>query len=232
MLREGTNFWVVRPRVSTTDVSGLGTLITGAYVELDPGPTDGAEVNHFNGLETPPATNRNIPGLRLTLLAEEAGSLNAGSPIFYRGFEVGRIENRKLDLVGQRVTYDAFIQEKYSSLVKENTRFWNTSGIDITAGADGFKLRTPSFQAMLSGGATFGVQEGIRAGKRRGGRSDFHAVCQRRCGQRLHLQPNDEIRPALRPIGARTRQVRSRGIPGHSDRPGRGYFLRLHEGGE
>lgn len=165
LLREGANFWVVRPRVSTTDVSGLGTLITGAYVELDPGPEDGAEVNHFNGLETPPATNRNIPGRRLTLVAEEAGSLNAGSSIFYRGFEVGRIENRKLDLAGQRVTYDAFIQEKYSSLVKENTRFWNTSGIDISAGADGFKLRTPSFQAMLSGGATFGVQEGIQPGK-------------------------------------------------------------------
>ncbi len=165
LLREGTNFWVVRPRVSTTDVSGLGTLITGAYVELDPGPEDGAEVNHFNGLETPPATNRNIPGRRLTLVAEEAGSLNAGSSIFYRGFEVGRIENRKLDLEGQRVTYDAFIQEKYSSLVKENTRFWNTSGIDISAGADGFKVRTPSFQAMLSGGATFGVQEGVQPGK-------------------------------------------------------------------
>jgi paraquat-inducible protein B len=165
LLREGTSFWVVRPRVSTTDVSGLGTLITGAYVELDPGPEDGAEINHFNGLETPPATNRNIPGLRLMLVAEEAGSLNAGSPIFYRGFEVGRIENRKLDLEGQRVTYDAFIQEKYSSLVKDNTRFWNTSGIDISAGADGFKLRTPSFQAMLSGGATFGVHDASEPGK-------------------------------------------------------------------
>jgi paraquat-inducible protein B len=164
LLRTGTNFWVVRPRVSATDVSGLGTLITGAYLELDPGPADGAEVNHFNGLETPPATNQNIPGLRLTLVAEEAGSLTAGSPIFYRGFEVGRIENRNLDIEGQRVTYDAFIQDKYSALIRKNTRFWNTSGIDISAGADGIKVHTPSFQAMLSGGATFGVQEGIEPG--------------------------------------------------------------------
>lgn len=161
LLRDGTSFWVVRPRVSATDVSGLGTLITGAYIELDPGPAGGAEINHFDGLETPPATNQNIPGRRLTLVADEAGSLNAGSPIFYRGFEVGRIESRKLDMEGQRVTYDAFIQEKFSSLVKKNARFWNTSGIDISAGADGFKVRTPSFQAMLSGGATFGVREGI-----------------------------------------------------------------------
>ncbi|MGL5018464.1 MAG: intermembrane transport protein PqiB [Luteolibacter sp.] len=166
LLRKGTNFWVVRPRVSGTDVTGLGTLITGAYIELDPGPTDGAEINHFNGLETPPATNQNIPGRRLTLVAQEAGSLTAGSPIFYRGFEVGRIESRKLDLEGQRVTYDAFIQEDYMSLIRKNTRFWNTSGIDITAGADGFKLRTPSFQAMLTGGVTFGVTDGIEAGEK------------------------------------------------------------------
>ena len=164
LLRRGTNFWVVRPRVSTTDISGLGTLLTGAYIELDPGPPGAPPLNHFQGLETPPATNRNIPGRRLVLTAEQAGSLTAGSPIYYRGFEVGRIESRTLDLEGQRVTYDAFIREEYSGLVKENTRFWNTSGIDISAGADGFKVRTPSFQAMVSGGATFGVPEGTAPG--------------------------------------------------------------------
>lgn len=164
LLRNGANFWVVRPRVSTTDISGLGTLITGAYIELDPGPADGEEVNHFKGLETPLPTNRDIPGRRLVLTAEQAGSLTAGSPIYYRGFEVGRIENRKLDLRGERVTYEAFVTEEYSSLVKANTRFWNTSGIDISAGADGFKVRTPSFQAMVSGGATFGVPEGVVPG--------------------------------------------------------------------
>ncbi|MBJ7395520.1 MAG: intermembrane transport protein PqiB [Akkermansiaceae bacterium] len=161
LLRNGTNFWVVRPRVSATDISGLGTLITGAYIELDPGPLDGLEINHFNGAEIPPATNRNIPGRRLKLIANEAGSLTVGSPVFYRGFEVGRIESRTLDRAGSGVSYEAFIQDKYRDLVKKNSRFWNTSGIDISAGADGFKLRTPSFQAMLSGGATFGVGDGI-----------------------------------------------------------------------
>jgi paraquat-inducible protein B len=164
LLRKGTNFWVVRPRVSATDVSGLDTLIKGAYLELEPGKQEGEQVNHFNGLETPPATNRDIPGRRITLTAEEAGSLVAGSPLYYRGFEVGRIESRKLDIARQRVTYDAFIRSEYSSVVKENTRFWNTTGIDISAGADGFKVRTPSFQAMVSGGATFGVPEGLVPG--------------------------------------------------------------------
>jgi paraquat-inducible protein B len=165
-LRKDTSFWVVRPRVSTAGgVSGLDTLITGAYLELNPGTPGGAEVNHFDGLENPPATSLDIPGLRIVLTTEETGSLAVGSPIYYRGFEVGRIESRTLDLEGKRVTFNAFISAEYRSLVKENTRFWNTSGIDVSAGADGLKLRTPSFQAMVSGGASFGAPEGLDTGK-------------------------------------------------------------------
>ncbi len=164
LLRSGTSFWVVRPRVTASAVSGLDTLITGAYLELNPGPEGGEEVNHFTGLETPPATSRDIPGRRITLTTEQAGSLVAGSPIYFRGFEVGRIESRKLDITAQKVIFEAYIREEFSSLITENTRFWNTSGIDVSAGADGLKLRTPSFQAMVSGGASFGVPEGVEPG--------------------------------------------------------------------
>ena len=164
LLRLGTRFWVVRPRVSASDISGLGTLLTGNYIELDPGPATERRKTLYKGLETPPATNRSIPGRRLSLTAEQAGSLAAGSPIYYRGFEVGRIESRELDLKRERVVYNAFIREEYSTQVTQNTRFWNTSGIDISAGTDGFKVRTPSFQAMVSGGAAFGVPSGTLPG--------------------------------------------------------------------
>lgn len=164
LLRKGTRFWVVRPRITGTELSGVSTLITGAYIELDPGPANAPRDESFKGLETPPATNRNVPGLRLTLVADQAGSLATGAPIYFRGFEVGRIEGRKLSEDGSQVSYDAFIGETYSGLVTENTRFWNTSGIDISAGADGFKLRTPSFQAMISGGVSFGVTHGEEPG--------------------------------------------------------------------
>ena len=163
LLREGTQFWVVRPRVSVNDISGLGTLITGAYIELDPG--SGGEVKTaYVGRETPPATSRSIPGRRLVLTAQEAGSLMPGSPIYYRGYEVGRIESRQLDVDGMRVTYEAFIREEYADLVKQNTRFWNASGFDLTVGADGVKVRTASLQALVSGGAEFGVPEGQPTG--------------------------------------------------------------------
>ena len=76
LLRRGTRFWVVKPRLSATEFSGVGTLITGAYIELDPGPPDAERWTLFKGRETPPATNRSVPGRRLLLTADEAGSLS------------------------------------------------------------------------------------------------------------------------------------------------------------
>lgn len=164
LLRKGSRFWVVRPRVSAADISGLGTLLTGVYIEMEPGSGPKGPTK-WKGRETPPATSRSVPGLRLTLISEEAGSLSVGSPVYYRGFEVGRIESRKLDVDGRRITYEAFIRDGYRMLVRKNTKFWNTSGIDVSAGVDGFKVRTPSFQAMVSGGVSFAIQEGVEAGE-------------------------------------------------------------------
>jgi paraquat-inducible protein B len=84
---------VVKPRFSATEFSGAETLITGAYIELDPGPAGGEAKTDFIGLETPPATNSGVPGLRLTLSADEAGLLTIGAPVYHRGFEVGRVES-------------------------------------------------------------------------------------------------------------------------------------------
>lgn len=173
LLRRGSRFWVVKPRLSATEFSGVATLITGAYIELDPGPVGAERHTVFKGRETPPATNQSVPGRRLVLVAEEAGTLAVGAPVYYRGFEVGRIESRALDPEGLNVTYNAFIDEKHAALVTRNTRFWSTSGIDISAGADGFKVRTPSFQAMVSGGVSFGVTPGESPGDPVGDGAEF-----------------------------------------------------------
>lgn len=167
LLRKGTRFWVVRPRLTATQISGVDTLITGAYVELDPGPPskhNTAHVSEFTGLETPPATNTSVPGRRIVLTSEEAESIGPGSPIYYRGIEVGRIESRDLDSEQRFIAYKAFVREEYSHLITTNVRFWNSSGIDITADASGFKLRTPSVQAMFTGGVSFHVPDGVHAG--------------------------------------------------------------------
>ena len=181
LLAKGTRFWVVRPRVSAADVSGLGTLLTGAYIEMDPeeimsGEKE-SETRSWVGLETPPATSGSVPGLRMTLVTDDGGALSVGAPIYYRGFEVGRIESCELDADARKIYHSAFIKEEYQALVRENTKFWNTSGIDIAAGVDGFKIRTPSFQSMVSGGVAFSLLEGAEPGEqaRDNAQFDLHA---------------------------------------------------------
>lgn len=160
LLRRGSRFWVVKPRLSGGSITGLNTIIQGAYIELDPDLASDERETDFVGLERPPTTSMSVPGRRIVLTTDEAGLLEEGSPIYHRGFEVGRIESRALSTDGSSVRYDAFVREDHAHLVTSNTRFWNTSGLDISAGADGFQVRTPSLQAMVSGGVSFGLTEG------------------------------------------------------------------------
>ena len=161
LLKDTAQFWVVKPRLSAAEISGLGTLIQGVYIELDPGQGNGKSRSNFEGLETPPATNSNVPGRRIVLVAEEAGALQVGAPIYDRGFEVGRIESRELSDDGKQVSYEAFIEDEYSDLLTENCRFWNSSGLEIDAGASGVVVKTPSLESMISGGVSFGLAEGM-----------------------------------------------------------------------
>jgi len=192
LLRQGTRFWVVKARFQAGNLSGASTIIEGAYLELEPG--EGKEaVHHYDGLEEPPVTAASVPGLRLTLISEDAGSLSAGSPIYYRGFEVGRVERRTLDIENRRIRFDIFIKEEYSSLVSQGTCFWNTSGIDVTAGADGVKVSTPSFQAMLSGGAVFSVPRGGIAGEPAQDGAVFQLYTDEDAAQKSIFRPDHRI---------------------------------------
>ncbi len=153
-LTDKTRFWVVRARVSSGAVSGLGTLLGGAYIAIDP-RGDGKSAREFVGLENPPVISTDEPGRQFKLKAERLGSLNQGSLIYYRQIEVGKVESYSLDEDGQDVDIQIFIHEPYDKYVRKNTRFWNASGIDVTLGANGLKVNTQSLVSILSGGLAF-----------------------------------------------------------------------------
>lgn len=165
LLREDTRFWVVRARVGAGAVSGLGTLLSGAYIQLDPG-SGKRKKNKYEGLEVPPLTPADAPGVRLVLHSDQAGSLSAGDVIVYNGFKVGRIEGITFDEKTREVRYDAFIDAPYNDLVTTGTRFWNTSGITVTASASGVQVRTSSMETILLGGVAFGNVPGIPLGEK------------------------------------------------------------------
>ncbi|HEY5892107.1 MAG TPA: intermembrane transport protein PqiB [Chthoniobacterales bacterium] len=156
LLHKDTRFWVVRARVGESGISGLSTLVSGSYIELDPG-TSKEQAYAFEGLEEPPITPQGVPGLHVTLVADQAGSLGPGSSVTYKGLKAGKIESRTFDPVSGQVKFGAFIQGDYGKLITDKTHFWNVSGVDLRVGADGVRLRTGTLDSLISGGISFDV---------------------------------------------------------------------------
>jgi paraquat-inducible protein B len=153
-LREGTHFWVVRPRLGITSLSGLETLVSGNYIEMDPGRSGGAE-RHFTGLEEPPVVRSDEPGTSYIVTTDKVGSISSGSPLFFRGVVVGEVIGYTFDGTQKNIPIRVFVKKPYDALIHDGTRFWSASGITVTAGASGVKFRLESLAAVLGGGIAF-----------------------------------------------------------------------------
>jgi paraquat-inducible protein B len=152
--REDSQFWVVRPRIGAGGVSGIDTLLSGDYIGADIGQADN-RAKHFKGLENPPPITYGEPGKRFMLHAPDLGSLDIGSPVYYRKIPVGQVVTYTLNSEGKGVDIEVFIHSPNDTFVTENTRFWNASGIDINVGANGFAVKTESLSTLLVGGIAF-----------------------------------------------------------------------------
>ncbi|MBB6244789.1 MlaD family protein [Rhodanobacter sp. MP1X3] len=151
---DGTRFWVVRPRIGIGGVSGIDTLLSGAFIGADVGDSQTSQED-FQGLETPPAVNHSAPGRSFVLHSDDLGSLDIGSPVYYRRIQVGRVVSYRLDGDGKGVSMQIFIDGPNDKFVTTSTRFWNASGVDVSLGADGLKLNTESLATVIAGGMAF-----------------------------------------------------------------------------
>lgn len=154
LLVDDTRFWVEKPRVSGTTVEGLGTLLSGAFIGMDIGKAE-ARRKEFVGLERPPLVTFSEPGQRFTLRARQLGSLDSGSPVFYRRVAVGQVVRYEMDATGKGVDVEIFVKAPYDRFVNAQTRFWEASGIDFEMSAQGLRVDTQSFNSILAGGVAF-----------------------------------------------------------------------------
>ncbi len=164
LLSGNSQFWVVRARIGTAGISGLGTLLSGAYIGFEPGKADppgSPSPRQFKGLETPPILTTHQPGLLVTLRADHLGSLNIGSLVNFRQIQVGEVVGFDLGKDGQSVSIKAFIHAPYDALVRRNTRFWDAGGVGITADSNGVRLRSESMVDLLLGGIAFENPSGL-----------------------------------------------------------------------
>lgn len=151
---DDSRFWVVRPRADLGGVSGLSTLLSGAYIGVDVGKSSEPR-EEFIGLEVPPAVTNDQKGGRYLLAADDLGSLNIGSPIYFRRIPVGRIVGFELNPDGKAVSLQAFVDAPYNRYVTSTTRFWNASGFDVSIDGGGLKINTQSLVTLLAGGVAF-----------------------------------------------------------------------------
>jgi paraquat-inducible protein B len=152
-LNKNTSFWVVRPQVGLGGISGLGTLLSGPYIEIKPG--DGIREEHFTGLTTPPFLKNNAEGTHFILETHNLGSMKPGTQINFHGIFVGEVLSYTLSEGENAIHLTVFINKPYDQFVRKNTRFWIDSGVDLSASADGFKVRTGPLISLLSGGIAF-----------------------------------------------------------------------------
>jgi paraquat-inducible protein B len=155
---EDTRFWVVRARIAGGTVSGIGTLLSGSYIGMDPGKST-QERRDFEGLDTPPVITTGLQGKQFVLRAEDIGSLDVGSPVYFRRLEAGRVIAYDLDKEGESVIVRVFVNSPYDKYVKPNSRFWHASGVDVALDANGLKINTESLTSVLVGGIAFQMPE-------------------------------------------------------------------------
>jgi paraquat-inducible protein B len=155
---ESARYWVVRPRIGAGGISGVDTLLSGSFIGADAGESK-KPAKTFVGLESPPAITYGEKGKRFVLSANDLGSLDIGSSIYFRRIPVGEVVSYALQPDGRGVDIDVFVQAPYDAFVTLDTRFWNASGIDMQIGANGLKVETQSLSSILMGGLAFGTPE-------------------------------------------------------------------------
>ncbi|CAB3641367.1 PqiB family protein [Achromobacter pestifer] len=165
LLEDGTVFWVVRPRLTLSGVSGLSTLLSGSYIGLDPAGRSGKDGSRpksryeFTGLEIPPEVAQDRAGKRFTLHARDLGSLDIGSPVYYRRIAVGQVVGYHLAKDGEGVDVQVFVDAPNDVHVNDGTRFWNASGVDFSVDARGLQMRSQSLLSVIVGGVAFETPE-------------------------------------------------------------------------
>lgn len=156
MLRENTRFWVVKPRISITQISGLNTLLSGNYITIEPDKNpDSAYRYQFAGLENPPIITQDEPGLKLTLLASQANSLYPGTAVYYKGMQVGTVNRVYFSSDHLWVKADIFVTSPHDKLIQTNTKFWSASGFTVDVATDGVSVDMESVEALIAGGIAF-----------------------------------------------------------------------------
>lgn len=157
MLTDKTLFWYVTADISFQGITGLDTLLSGSYINIQPDvKAEGESKRHFVALEKEPTLDSSTPGLHLVLQTDSLGSLGKKSPVTFKQITVGYVSGFKYAQSASAVEVNVFIEPQYAHLVKDNSRFWNASGFEFSGSiTSGVEVKTESLASIIAGGIAF-----------------------------------------------------------------------------
>ena len=206
LARAGSLFWIERPQLGVAAVSGLDTVVAGPYLAVSSGSLDGPLVSELTGLEAPPVETEGVGGLEVTLESDSRNSLQTGSPVIYRGVPIGRVTHVGLASDAASVETRLYIESEYLDLVRDNSKFWPISGVDVRLGFTGIKLDAESLATITAGGVAMATPDEpggrVAAGHRFPLETDANSSW---LNWRPHLPVGTRIRPDLEPLSVRLR---------------------------
>jgi paraquat-inducible protein B len=151
-MTEKAKFWIVKPEVGLSGVSGLDTLLSGTYIDVY-SEKGGTFVEEHYGLVQP--YHDSSKGTYYHLNSLEGKNVSVGTPIYYKSIEVGKVEHIYFGLDNKSVDVIIFIQNEYVPYVHMDSRFWvkNMINIDFTKG--NLDVDIAPLNYMISGGILF-----------------------------------------------------------------------------
>ncbi len=155
---EGSSFWIKKPTVSLTKISGLNTLISGYKIELSPTFKTHEEYDkgnpkyNFEGLDTQPNDELDNDGYYVSLIANDKDNVEVGTPIFYNNFQIGEITAK--EFIFEKVYFTAYVYDKFNYLVNRSSQFFINEALKVSYGASGLNIEVGSLYSALVGGVT------------------------------------------------------------------------------
>ncbi|MCP3726801.1 MlaD family protein [Paraburkholderia sp. CNPSo 3272] len=190
----GTKFWVVRPRIDVKNISGLLSAVSGTWIDADIDVHSLRACHTFTGFDTPPAITSDEEGTRFVIRAPTLGSLNAGSPVYFRGVQVGEVLGYSLAPSGGSVRVGVFVRRPFDRLITSDTRWWQASGVELNIDSSGMRLDTPPAAALLAGGLAFDTPRGGVRAMSATSVEDFRLAESRTDAMRAHEGPPAVVR--------------------------------------
>ena len=160
LAKSDSEFWIVHPQISLSGVSGLDTLISGNYIEVITGGKGSAQTK-FTGLSHPNGQDPMSSDMFLRLYSTRMPSVGVNSPILFRQMPIGHVVGLNYDVAKHQAQIDIHIYKEYIGLVRQETRFWNTSGLDVAVGLNGVSMKSPSLDSILFGSISMGLPDAL-----------------------------------------------------------------------